>query len=155
MCKLTTIKKIILFGAISAILVISTIQCRKEVPLNIVLYNQPLKTIQHYIQGKWKLIYGKGGICGTCITYCNNCYVEFAPNNIFKSRAFVFTTDTTTIHWVRDIGTYTNGDSTYLMTFKDKQGVPWIYVIEQIYHDTLIFHDNSSDAVFYHCVKLK
>jgi len=41
------------------------------------------------------------------------------------------------------------------MAIKDIQGVPWVYVIEQIYNDTLIYHDNSSDAIFYHFIKSK
>jgi len=122
-------------------------------PINIVLYDKPLDTIRHYIQGRWKLVYAKGGICGTCVQHCVNCSIEFTSNNKVISHSIEITTDTTTIHWVRDIGTYTNNDSTYLMTFKDIQGVPWNFVIEQIYYDTLIYHDNSSDAVFYHCLK--
>lgn len=129
--------------------------CKKDgkTPTNIILYNKPLKTIQHYIQGKWKLVYGKGGICSTCKYYRDNCFTEFTLDNRIISKSFIITTDTTTIRWVRDIGTYTNNDSTYLMTFKDKQGVPWVYLIEQIYNDTLIYHDNSADAMFYHYVK--
>jgi hypothetical protein len=135
------------------------LNCKKDDkpvnPVNIVLYNQPLDTIKHYISGKWKFVYGKGGICSTCIHYCNNCYVEFTSDNKFISTTYAITSDTTIIHWVRDVGTYTNADSTYLMTIKDIQGVPWVYVIEQIYNDTLIYHDNSSDAIFYHFIKSK
>ena len=134
-------------------------QCKKDDkqvnPVNIVLYNQPLDTIQHYILGKWKFVYGKGGICGSCIHYCNNCYVEFTSDNKFISNTYAITSDSTIIHWVRDVGTYTNADSTYLMAIKDIQGVPWVYVIEQIYNDSLIYHDNSSDAIFYHFIKSK
>jgi hypothetical protein len=122
---------------------------------NIVLYNKPLETIQQYIQGKWKLVYGKGGFCGSCKFPCDNCSVEFTTSNKIISKAFVITTDTTTIHWVRDMGTFTNGDSTYLMQFMDKQGVPWVYVVQEITNDTLIYHDNSSDAMFYHLIKSK
>ncbi len=131
-------------------------QCKKEdTPTNIILYNKPLKTIQSYIKGKWKLVYAKGGICGTCLHYCDNCYVEFTSNNkvLVPDGDGTYLTDTI-IEWVRDIGTYTNNDSTYLMKFYDKYGYPNIYVIEQIKHDTLIYHDNSSDAVFYHFIKL-
>jgi hypothetical protein len=86
------------------------LNCKKDPkPINIVLYNKPLETIQQYIQGKWKLVYGKGGICSTCKFPCDNCFVEFLSPNKIISKAFVTTTDTTTIHWVRDIGTYTNG----------------------------------------------
>jgi hypothetical protein len=134
-----------------------TTSCRKEENshVNIVLYDKPLETIQHYIHGKWKLAYAKGGICSTCMQECNNCFIEFTPDNKFISNTFAITTDTTTINWVREIRTYTNNGYTYLMTFKDKEGVPWAYVIERIYNDTLIYHDNSADAVFYHFIKLE
>ena len=126
----------------------------KDSAISIMLYNKPLDTIQHYTKGKWKLVYAKGGICGTCLHFCDNCYVEFTSNNKFISNTFAITNDTTTIHWVRDIGTWINNDSTYLMTIRDKDDVPWVYVIDQIYNDTLIYHDNSDDAVFYHFIKL-
>jgi len=133
------------------------LSCHKDkfTPINITLYDKPLETIQHYIHGKWKLVYAKGGICSTCIDYCNNCSVEFTMDNKFISNTYAITSDTTTIQWIRDMGIYTNNDSTYLMTFKDKQGVPWVYVIERIYNDTLIYHDNSVDAMFYHFIKSK
>ena len=150
-------KKFALIIPLTFILLCCVIQCKKDDKpvnqVNIVLYNQPLATIQHYILGKWKFVYGKGGICGSCIHYCNNCYVEFTSDNKFISNTYTITSDTTIIHWVRDVRTYTNADSTYLMTIKDIQGVPWVYVIEQIYNDTLIYHDNSSDAIFYHCIR--
>lgn len=145
-------------STIILLLVLMGANCKKEdgsMTKNIMLYDKPLKTIQHYIQGKWKFIYGKGGFCGSCMHYCDSCFIEFTPDNKIISNIFILTTDTTTIHWVRDIGTYTNNELTYLMTFTDRQSVPWSYVIERIYYDTLIYHDNSSDAIFYHCVKTK
>lgn len=130
-------------------------QCKKHdvTPTNIVLYDKPLETIQRYIHGKWKLAYAVGGICSTCRQECDNCFVEFTLDNKFISNTFAITTDTTTIQWIKDIGILTNKDSTYLMTFKDRHGVPWVYVVERIYNDTLIYHDNSADAVFYHFIK--
>jgi hypothetical protein len=142
-------------------IILSLYGCKKDAPkndapINIVLYNQPLKTIQHYIQGQWRLVYGKGGFCGTCKFPCDNCSIEFTSSNkVISNSMFVITSDTTSIHWNRDIGTWTNNDSTYLMKFWDKEGVPWVYVIQEINYDTLIYHDNSSDAMFYHCVKSK
>ncbi len=139
------------------VILLSLTNCKENdiTPTNIVLYNKPLKTIQHYIVGKWRLAYSKGGICSTCVHYCDNCFIEFTPDNrvLIPNIDGTYLTDSY-IEWVRDIGTYTNNDSTYLMTFKDKQGVPWIYVIERIYNDTLIYHDNSVDAIFYHYVKI-
>jgi len=147
-------KKFILLLSLSIVPLVCIIQCKKE-PINIILYDKPLNVIQHYIQGKWRLVYGKGGICSTCVFPCDNCYFEYTSDNRFISKAYVITTDTTTVRWVRDIGMYLNGDSTYLMTFVDKYEVPSSYVIDQIFYDTLIYHDNSSDPMFYHCVRSK
>lgn len=136
-------------------LLICFTQCKndnEELLHNIVLYNKPLKTIQHYIQGKWKLVYGKGGISSNTMYYCDTCFIEFTSDNKVISNS-VAITEATTILWIKDIGTYTNNESTYLMTFNDNQGVPWVYVIDRIDNDTLIYHDNSSDAIFYHYIK--
>jgi len=147
-------KKFALIIPLTFILLCCVIQCKKDAPLNIVLYNQPLKTIQHYIQGKWRLVYGKGGISSNTMIYCDKCFIEFTSTNrvLVPNEDGTFLTDTT-IQWIRDIGTYTYGDSTYLMKFYDKYGYPNIYVIDKIYYDTLIYHDNSADPVFYHYVK--
>ena len=147
-------KKSILILSLFFVLLLCIIQCKKE-PINIILYNKPLDVIQHYIQGKWRLVYGKGGICSTCIFPCDNCSVEFTSNNKFVSKSFVITTDTTTIHWIKGKGMYLNGDSTYIMTFIDKYGGPGSYVIDRIYYDTLIYHDNSDDPMFYYCIRSK
>lgn len=151
----TQMKKFqLIFILISIILCL--MQCKlEEIPSsNIILYDKPLNTIKCNIQGKWELIYAKGGYCGSCISYCDHCTVEFTSDNKFISNTFALTTDTTSIHWVRDLGTYTNGLETYLMTFHDIHGVPWGYVIERIINDTLIYHDNTSDAMFYHFIRL-
>ncbi|MDD4427166.1 MAG: hypothetical protein PHG64_02075 [Paludibacter sp.] len=137
------------------IIIVSFTQCKnenEELLHNIVLYNQPLSTIQKYIQGKWKFVYGKGGISSNTMYYCDTCFIEFTLDNKIISNSFA-TTKASTILWMKDIGTYTNNESTYLMTFKDYQGVPWVYVIDRICNDTLIIHDNSSDAIFYHFIK--
>lgn len=131
-------------------------QCKKEHnkdPVNLTLYDKPLSVIQSNIHGKWKLHYGKGGICASCIQYYNNVFWTFYPNNrIVQTDNNISYTDTT-INWIRDIGTFTNGSLTYIMNFYDKRGNPSNYVVDGISNDTLILHDNSSDAVFYHFKK--
>jgi hypothetical protein len=146
-------KKSFLIIPLSLVIFCSVIRCKKDEPINIVLYDKPLETIQQFIQGRWKLVFGEGGICGICIFPCDNCYVEFTSDNRFISKSFVITTDTTKIHWVKDIGEYLQGDSTYIMEFVDYRGYPGQFVIQQIYYDTLIFYDNASDPMFYHCVR--
>lgn len=59
----------------------------------------------------------------------------------------------TTIKWVKDLGTYTHGDSTFTMNFYDKLGYPSNYIVDGIFNDTLVLHDYGSDAVFYHFTK--
>ncbi len=130
-------------------------QCKKEnTALNITLYDKPLPTIQSYIQGNWKLHYGKGGICASCIQYYDNIFWKFTYDNKIEQSLNGTTLADTTIKWIRDLGTYTNGDSTFIMNFFDKLGYPSNYVVDRIFNDTLILHDNSSDAVFYHFSKL-
>ena len=51
------------------------------------------------------------------------------------------------------MGQYTDGDSTYVMRFKDDENAPVLFVIDKIINDTLIIHDFGLDAVFYHFVK--
>ncbi|MEO9211437.1 MAG: hypothetical protein ABI208_10080 [Ginsengibacter sp.] len=133
-------------------------QCKKEsasqVPVNIILYDKPLFVIQSYIQGSWKLQYGKGGFCGSCIQYYDSSIWKFTNiNKIIK----IYGRDTivnTTIDWVKGKGTFINDQSTYIMNFYDKWGYPSNYVVDNILNDTLILHDNSSDAVFYHFTKM-
>lgn len=127
---------------------------KEKAYLNITLYDKPLDTIRSYIQGKWNLRYEKGGICAICTQQFSNFYWTFSANNkIEESYNGIIIADTS-ITWVKDIGTYINGDSTYILSFHDKQNVPWNYVVERIYNDTLILHDNSADAVFYRFTKL-
>jgi hypothetical protein len=123
--------------------------CKKENPINIILYDKPLTTIKSYVHGKWNLVYGKGGICGTCVIPCNNCTVEFTLDDRFISQSFVITPDTTKIKWIKDIGMYLQGDSTNLMSFYAYPNFRTAYVIDKIYFDTLIYHDNASDPMFY------
>lgn len=129
-------------------------QCKKEhTATTITLYDKPLATIQSYIQSKWQLQYGKGGICATCIQYYSNYFWTFTNNNrVEKSHNGAIIADTT-ISWIRDRGTYTNGDSTFIMSFFDKLGYPSNYVVDKIMNDTLILHENAADAVFYHFTK--
>ena len=128
--------------------------CRKE-PLNIILYDKSPSTIEKYIQGKWRLVYAKGGICSICTFPCNDCYVQFTSDNRINSTGFYTTSDTTSIHWIKDKGLYLMGDSTYLLSFTDSKGGPWLLVVDQIYYDTLILYDNAYDRMFYYHVRIK
>jgi len=144
-----------LFTCFLALLPLLFFQCKKEPPhLNMTLYNKPLPGIKAHIKGTWKLHYGKGGFIANMKQYYENTYYEFGDNDRVKITSNGNVHTDSTIGWTRELGTYTNGDSTFTMKFYDKQNVPWVYVVEQIVNDTLILHDNSSDAVFYHFTKL-
>ena len=118
---------------------------------NIPLYDKPLSTIKSNIQGKWELHYGKGGICATCIQYVDSTYWEFTNNDkILKYYDKDIVLDTS-IMWYKDVDNFSG--LTYIMQFYDNYGYPSNYVIDGIYEDTLIIHDFSSDAVFYHFTK--
>ena len=142
------------FVIVPILIIFCFAQCKKEHnTLNITLYDKPLGTIQSYIQGKWQLHYGKGGICGNCIQYYNNRFWTITTTNKIQiSNNGNLTTDTT-INWIKDVGTYTNGDSTFIMSFFDNLGYPANYVVDKIINDTLILHENAADAVFYHFTK--
>ena len=147
----------ILFVIVPLMILFCFTQCRKEhTPLTITLYDKPLGTIQSFIQGKWKLEYEKGGICAICITYFNNVnYIwQFNSGNKIKQiyNENVFTD--TTIIWIRDRGLYINGDSTFIMNFYDNRRYPYNYVVDGIFNDSLVLHDNyTADPVFYHFSK--
>jgi hypothetical protein len=139
-------KNIALIISISAVILCSITQCKKHEPVNITLYNQPLEVIQKYIQGRWKFVYAKGGIAGNNVFYCDSCFVVFTSDNRYltqfndgpylKNRP---------ITWER--GSY-DGDSTWLMNFGGPD-----YVIDKIYYDTLIYHENMADCSYYHLIK--
>ncbi len=138
------------------IISLCVISCKKNntIPvdrLNIVLYDKPLSVIRQYIQGKWQLIYGKGGIATTTQYYYNN-FWEFNDDSLRILGDNNVRVDTA-IHWIYNLGTFTNGDSTYIMNFRDKLGYIYDYVVDQIYNDTLILHEDASDAYFYHFIK--
>lgn len=145
----SAVKKLILI-----LISLQFIQCEKsQNRTNVILYNKSLIDIQHNIYGKWKMVYAKGGICATCIQNIDSSIWWFTNDNkIVKHLNGIDILDTALI-WNKELGTYTNGDSTYVMSFYDKYGYPNNFVVDRIRNDTLILHDFSSDAVFYYFTK--
>ena len=136
-------------------LCISNCKKRKEQPIdksNIVLYNKPLSVIKECLKGKWELIYGKGGFSANTIQFYHDNFWEFNNDNVKIVDSGSIITDTT-IHWIYNEGTYTYGDYTYIMSFHDRVGYIYDYVVDSILNDTLILHEDASDAVFYHFIK--
>lgn len=118
------------------------------------MYNQPLDVIKQNINGKWNLIYTRGGICGSCIFPQYFQSTEFTGDRVRTYYKDTLRIDTT-ILWRKDIGVFTNGDSTFVMNYYDRYGYPNSYVVERIQNDTLILHDYAAgDVVFYHFAKI-
>ena len=133
-----------------------SIQCRKEHNgLTITLYDKPLPVIQSYIQGKWKLDYTKGGICGSCIyPDTNQSYLILSPDRFVFGNNLAGVVVDTVIYWKRDKDIF--NDSTYLLTFYHSQWYgpfPLIYIVDGIHNDTLRLIDNASDPFYYYYSK--
>ena len=128
-------------------------QCKKDKsPVNISLYDKPLSIIQSNIQGKWKLEYEKGGICGSCIFYVNNYLWEFrGSDNVRQTYKDTLIVDTV-IKWVHEKNIF--NDLTYTMNFSDKRGYPYVYFVNSIYNDTLVISDGGYDPISYYLTKL-
>jgi hypothetical protein len=132
------------------LLAILLLHCKKSTPgLNITLYNKPLSVIESYINGKWDLRYVHGGFALQTIQQSDYFWELTTGNRITENVHGVITADTV-INWVRDAGQLINGDSTYLMEFSDKQTLPRVYVVDGIFNDTLVLHDNAVDGFYYH-----
>jgi hypothetical protein len=121
--------------------------------LTITLYDKPLDTIRAYLQGKWQCHYGKGGIIYNLVRTYTDYYSSFLNNDrIIQLFNGNITTDTT-INWLWTKGVRISSDSTFLMTFYDKRGYPYGYVIDGIFSDTLMLHENGFDGVSYYFTK--
>lgn len=137
------------------IFLLACVGCKKEKSpstTNIVLYNKPLSVIQANINGKWKLQYAKGGICATYKSNYSNgeSLWEFTTDNKIKQTYNTKIFTDTTIVWIKDLGSFTKGDSTYIMRFYKNPG----YIVDGIFNDTLKMHDAYiADAVFYFLTK--
>lgn len=122
--------------------------------LSITLYDKPLDFIQSHIQGNWKCHYGKGGIASNMVQSFDSFYWTFAFNSrIQQSYKGTIITDTT-IKWSRTIGAWTFNDSTFIMSFYDKRGYNYNYVVNGFFNDTLILNETAFDAMFFYFTKL-
>ena len=121
--------------------------------LTITLYDKPLDTIRTYLQGKWKCHYGKGGIISTLVRTYTDYFSSFSANKrIWQSLNGNVITDTT-VNWIWGKGARVSGDSTFLMFFYDKRGYPYNYIVDGIFRDTLLIHENGVDGVYYYFTK--
>lgn len=143
-------KKLFFLSALIIIIALSVVNCKKDYPVNIVLHDKPLRTIQQYIHGQWRLIYS---IKDSVRYPCDNCKVEFTQDDKFISNVIIAYATPYSIIWVKDIGMFLDGDSTYLMTIGHEFGYSQSFVIDKIINDTLIFYENFDDPFSYYCVK--
>ena len=152
--------KIILFSLVAVLFLIGWTGCEKEdESQNIILYDKPLDVIQSHIQGKWELVYEKGGYAANSIHYYDNSYMEITPDNraiitfddVVYIDAIIKWTKVGPYEWVKwSPGKYTD---TYLMEFNDRREYPYCFVVDNIHNDTLTIYDNAFDAVFYYYIK--
>ena len=143
-------KKLFYLSTLLIIIAISIVNCKKDHPVNIVLHDKPLKTIQQYIYGQWSLVYSKIG----SVRYpCDSCKVEFTQDDKFISNVLTAYATPYSIIWVKDIGMFLGGDSTYLMTIGHEFGYSQSFVIDKIINDTLIFYENFEYPYSYYCLK--
>ena len=145
---------ILIICAFVSICIITGVGCRydetvpvpKSNPTNIILYNKPLDTIQHYIQGKWKLQYSYGGISVHKEIDTHNSYMILSPTHITMGNDLTGIVVDTTIVWVKaDIG---NRDSTYLLSYS-WSGYLWpeYNIVDQLKYDTLILRQYVDDGL--------
>ncbi len=120
----------------------------------IILYNKPLDSIRHYIEGEWKCHYAQGGIAGPgMIQYFTDFYWTITATDSIKQTYNGTILADTKINWTWTKGSWTNGDSTHLMTYYDNQQVPMGFVVNHLINDTLVLNDPGFDALFYHLTK--
>jgi hypothetical protein len=143
-------KKLAFLSALSIIIILLIFNCKKDTPLNITLHDKPLKTIQQYINGQWRLVYSKKD---SGRYPCDNCKVEFTQDDKFISNVLTAYVSPYSIIWVKNIGMLLDGDSTYLMTIGHEFGYSQSFVIDKIINDTLIFYENFDYPFSYYCIK--
>lgn len=148
-------KRNILIIISALMLLICFTQCKndnEELLHNIVLYNQPLSTIQKYITGKWKLEYTYGGISVHKYISTHNSYMILNPNHIIIGNDSTGIAVNSSITWVKtDIG---SNNFTYLLSYS-WSGYQWPEheIISQIKNDTLVIRDYVSDGYDYYYTK--
>ena len=121
-------------------------------PINITLHDQPIDTILHYIQGKWQVVYGKGGFMANMIHHYDNYFMEFTSDGKYISNRDNYTY-TATIRWDRVHSLpYSVTDSSWLMVVNPYPSL----LMDEIKNDTLIYHEYYvSELLFDYCVKIK
>ncbi|GAB6012988.1 hypothetical protein [Viscerimonas tarda] len=146
-------KKILFILTALFVLTTGMAGCDKEEetsPQNISLYGKDSLTIQKYIQGKWNLVYAKGGIAANYIHYFNDCTVEFTADKKYITSGNG-TTHTLMYYWQK-YAIYTG--STDSICIMQPIGTLFEMLFEEIRNDTLIYSDAFiSEPMTYFLVK--
>jgi hypothetical protein len=118
--------------------------CKKQnLPLNVTLYDKDTVTIQKYIQGKWDVVYCKGGIANIT-QYFDGCTAEFTADKKYTISSPVGS-ETMKYFWRKELA-YGYTDYVYVMQ-------PKVIIFNAIKNDTLIYHEASVDAISYYLIK--
>ena len=146
--KYCNMKQIFLFLSLSTLQLFFP-ACKKDgSKVNITLHDKSLSTIQSNIAGKWDLKYIYGGFSPRTYKQNNFFWTFTSDNKLIVSHNDTIAAETS-ITWVREHGLFIGpNDLTYIMT-------PLNYVAVGIFNDTLVIHDNSYEAMYYHLIKVK
>lgn len=142
---------------LSGLIVITAFGCKKDKTIkpqynsNITLYNKPLDVIKANILGKWQLIYYDFSWIPNSKHYYQDHYTEFTSNG---NRRIDMVKDSVimdaAITWLKaNDGQATGvpyGTTTFVMSYHNKYGTPFDYVVDSIFNDTLILHFNAADG---------
>jgi hypothetical protein len=95
--------------------------------------------------------YRQGGI-GLTKQNLTSTFLEIKPNDsIYYTFEGVLRAQTK-IEWQDGISI--PGTKTYTINFNDNTGSFYVWVVERIYSDTLVFYDNSTDPFGYYMTKV-
>ena len=142
----------ILIGLFSLVSLVSMTTCAKhdvsKNAINIKLKDKPLSDIKANIQGKWQLLYIRGGLCGTCSQKRESEFYEFINDNITWEIKGVIIADTTVV-WVNN---NVFGDTSWTMEYHDKKMSPGFLTPDGIYNDTLVLYQKGPDGLYFHLI---
>jgi len=124
------------------------------------LYNKPLDTIRHYLNGKWQIHKAIGGTTFQILS-TKNYFVEFKFQSAISNDSIKTYNDTaifvnSNAFWSKE---YTNiyiADSTYLLNYyTSNTSSNAKQIIHIIKNDTLIIRDNYVSGYASYCTKIK
>lgn len=116
-----------------------------------ILQDKPLFNIRACILGNWQMHYRQGGI-GLTRQNLTNTFLEIKPDDSIYFKFEGILQAQTKIDWQE--GVSLPGTKTYTINFKDNKGSFYVWVVERIYSDTLVFYDNATDPFGYYMTRV-